>query len=147
MFDKTYLEDDNLIIETIFLKEKIAVDSIDDIVIISEFPSRKYALHMFFTKPIKYQPNKGWINRVISYIYLQNNNPYMIKRTYYDNEIEPLLLMIKKCLPEADYPDLKNSLYWRTNDGKNAFSKVKIIYSREKLSLANILTKHGMMKG
>lgn len=147
MFLNKYIEGDFLVIETIFFKEKIRIDSIDDVVIFNKYPSRKYAIYMFFTQPIKYEANKGWINRIFTFIHVHNNNPCTIKRTYYDHEIEPLLLMIKKCLPEADLPDLKKSSYWRTDDGTNIFSKMKVIYSREKLLLANIFRKHGMMKG
>ncbi|SDI19557.1 hypothetical protein [Chryseobacterium jejuense] len=147
MFDKCYLEGHFLVIENPFLKEKIAFNSIDDIVISSQFPSRKYSLYMFFSQPIQYEKKKGWWNKIICAIMNNNNNPYQIKRTYYDNEIEPLLALIKEGMPEADLPDLKNSLFWRTEDRKNAFSKMRVMYSREKMPLANILRKHGMMRG
>ncbi|WP_347217736.1 hypothetical protein [Chryseobacterium sp.] len=146
MLDKYYLEDHFLVLENPFLKEKIAFSSIDDIVIYHQFPSRKYSLYLFFTQPIQYEQKKGWLNKIICSIINNNNNPYQIKRTYYDNEIEPLLALLKKGLPEADLPDLKGSLFWRTDEGKNAFSHMKTMYSREKKSLADILKKHGMMR-
>lgn len=147
MFYKFSLEDSFLIIENTFLTEKIAINSIDDIVISSQFPSRKYSLYLFFTQPIQYEEKKGWWKKIICAIINNNNNPYQIKRSYYDNEIEPLLALIKKGLPEADLPDLKNSLFWRTDDGQNTFSKMKVMYSRERIPLADILRKHGMMRG
>lgn len=147
MFYKFSLENSFLIIENTFLTEKIAINSIDDIVISSQFPSRKYSLYLFFTQPIQYEEKKGWWNKIICAIINNNNNPYQIKRSYYDNEIEPLLALIKKGLPEADLPDLKNSLFWRTDDGQNTFSKMKVMYSRERIPLADILRKHGMMRG
>jgi hypothetical protein len=147
MFYKFSLENSFLIIENTFLTEKIAINSIDDIVISSQFPSRKYSLYLFFTQPIQYEEKKGWWNKIICAIINNNNNPYQIKRSYYDNEIEPLLALIKKGLPEADLPDLKNSLFWRTDDGKNIFSKMKVMYSRKRIPLADILRKHGMMRG
>lgn len=146
MFYKCSLEDSFLVIENTFFKEKIAVNSIDDIVISNEFPTRKYSLYMFFTQPVQYEPKKGWLNKIILLISNNNNNPYEIKRTYYDNEIEPLLILIKKGVPDADLPDLKNSLFWRANDGTNVFSKMKVMYSKDRLSLANIFRKHGMMR-
>ncbi|BAP30678.1 uncharacterized protein CHSO_1641 [Chryseobacterium sp. StRB126] len=147
MFYKFYSEDHFLILENRFLKEKIAFNSIDDIVISSQFPSRKYSLYMFFSQPVQYEQKKGWWNKIICAIMNNNNNPYQIKRTYYDNEIEPLLVLIKESLPEAEPLNLKDSLFWRTDNGTNIFSKMKVMYSRENLLLANILRKHGMMRG
>lgn len=147
MFHKFYSEDHFLILENPFLKEKIYFNSIDDIIISSQFPSRKYSLYMFFSQPVQYEEKKGWWNKIICAIINNNNNPYQINRSYYDNEIEPLLVLIKKGLPEADLPDLKNSLFWRTDDGKNTFSKMKVMYSKERIPLADILRKHGMMRG
>ena len=101
MFDKCYVEDHFLILENPFLKEKIAFNSIEDIVISSQFPSRKYSLYMFFSQPVQYEQKKGWWNKMICAIINNNNNPYQIKRTYYDNEIEPLLALLIKGLPES----------------------------------------------
>ncbi|MCS4302179.1 hypothetical protein [Chryseobacterium sp. BIGb0232] len=145
MFYKFSLNDSFLVIENTFLSEKIDINSIDDIVISNEFPAKKYSLYMFFTKPIQYEPKKGWLNKMIFLISNNNSNPYEIKRTYYDHEIEPLLILIKKGVPDADLPELKNSLFWRTDDGTNVFSKMKVMYSREKRSLTDIFKKHGMM--
>ncbi|MCJ7933445.1 MAG: hypothetical protein MUW56_07370 [Chryseobacterium sp.] len=137
-----YFKDNYLVIENSIMLEKIDVKSFDDIIIFYEFPGRKYKLNMFFTSPVKYEAKKGFINKIICSVFNHNNNPYEIKQTYYDINVERLLVMIKQCLTYADIPDLKNSIYWRTEDGKNIFQRTKLIYSKDNLSLTNVLKKH-----
>ncbi len=134
-----------LIIENYFMFEKIDIKSFDDIVISYEFPSQKYKLSMFFTTPVKYEANKGLINKIICLIFNHNNNPYEIKRSYYRKDIKPLLSLIKECLPEVHIPDLENSIFWRTQDEKNIFDKMQLIYSKSNLTLKNVLKKHKMI--
>lgn len=141
-----YRQDNYLIIENDFMLEKIDIQSFDDIIIFHEYPTRKYKIFMFFTHPVQYEPSKGFINKIICSIFNHNNNPYEIKRVYYDKDIETLLSMIKQCLPDADIPDLKDSIFWRTGDQQNSFSKTKLIYTKDQLSLPDVFRKHKMMK-
>lgn len=145
-FTTIYFKDQYLIIENSFMLEKIDVQSFDDIIISHEFPTRKYKLYLFFTQPVKYKPRKGFINKIICTIFNHNTNPYEIKRSYYDTSVEKLLPMIEQCLPDADIPDLRNSVFWRTQDEKNLFSKTILIYSKDKLSLTDVFKKHHMMR-
>ncbi|WP_261512526.1 hypothetical protein [Chryseobacterium paludis] len=126
--------------------EKIDITSFDDIIISHEFPTQKYKLYMFFTQPVKYEPRKGFINKLICAIFNRNNNPKEIKRSYYDTSVEKLLPMIKQCLPEANIPDLRNSVFWGTEDEKNGFQRTLHIYSKDKLSLTDVFKKHNMMR-
>jgi hypothetical protein len=144
-FTNIYFEGNYLIIEDSIMLEKIDIKSFDDIIISHEFPSRKYKLNMFFTNPVKYEPAKGFINKIICIIFNHNNNPYAIKRSYYDVNVERLLLMIKQCLPYANIPDLKNSVNWRTVEGKKVFQRTKLIYSKDNLSLTDVLKKHKIL--
>ena len=124
-FTNIYFKDNYLMIENSIVLEKIDIKSFDDIIIFHDFPRRKYKINMFFTNPVKYEPAKGFINKIICSIFNHNNNPYAIKRSYYDVNVEKLLLMIKQCLPYANIPDLKNSVNWRTVEGKKSLSKNK----------------------
>lgn len=144
-FTKIYFDRNYLIIENSIMLEKIDIKSFDDIIISHEFPSRKYKLNMFFKSPVKYEANKGFINKIVCAIFNHNNNPYEIKRSYYDVNVERMLSMIKQCLSDANIPDLKNSIYWKTEDGKNTFQRTKLIYSRDNLSLSDMLKKHRMI--
>ncbi|MFP3598678.1 hypothetical protein [Chryseobacterium sp. SIMBA_029] len=150
MMDSTnmYLKDHYLIIEDTFMLEKIDIRSFDDIIISHEFPTRKYKFYLFFTQSVQYEPNKGWINKIICAICNHNNNPYEIKRAYYDHDAEKLLSMIKQCLPEANIPEIKNSVFWRTEDEKNNISvpRTILVYSKDQLSLTEVLKKHKMMR-
>ncbi|MBT2622248.1 hypothetical protein [Chryseobacterium sp. ISL-6] len=145
-FNNIYFKDQYLNIENSFMLEKIDITSFDDIIISHEFPTRKYKLYMFFTQPVKYEPRKGFINKLICAIFNHNNNPKEIKRSYYDTSVEKLLPMIKQCLPEANIPDLRNSVFWGTEDEKNGFQRTLHIYSRDKLSLTDVFKKHNMMR-
>lgn len=145
-FTSIYFKDHYLMIDHTFMLEKIDIHSFDDIIIFHEFPTRKYKIFMFFTHPVQYDPNRGFINKIICAIFNHNNNPYEIKKTYYDNSIEKLLPMIKQCLPDANIPDIKNSVFWKTEDEKTAFNRMKLIYSKDRLSLTNVLKKHKIMR-
>lgn len=146
-FTNIYFKDNYLVIEDSVMLGKIDINSFDDIIISHEFPRRTYKLNMFFTKPVQYEPKKGFINKIICIIFKHNNNPNEIKRSYYDVNAERLLLMIEQCLPDADIPDLKNSVYWKTTDKKMFFDNVKLIYSKEGLGLSDVLRKHNMLIG
>ncbi|ANF49092.1 hypothetical protein A0O34_00315 [Chryseobacterium glaciei] len=141
-----YCKNNYLVIENNFMLEKIDSKSFDDIIIFHEYPTRKYKIFMFFTNPVQYEPQKGFINKIICSIFNHNNNPYEIKRVYYDHDIEVLLPILKQCLPDAQIPDLKNSLFWRTEEDKNSVPKTKLVYSKDKLSLTDVFRKHKMMK-
>lgn len=141
-----YLKDHFLIIEDSFMLEKIDIRSFDDIIISSEFLTRKYKFYFFFTQPVQYEPRKGFINKIICAIFNHNNNPYEIKRTYYDDDAELLLSMIKKCLPEANIPEIKNSAFWRTEEEKNSIPRTILTYSKDQLSLTDVFKKHHMMR-
>lgn len=144
-FTCTYFKDHYLIIEDSIMLEKIDITSFDDIIIFNQFPTRKYKIFMFFTHPVQYDPNKGFINKIICAIFKHNNNPYEIKRTYYDSSIEKLLPMLRECLPGANIPDIKNSVFWRTEGEKTSIPGTILIYSKDKLSLTDVFRKHHMM--
>ena|GEM_PF-6942445 len=143
-----YCKDHFLIIKNSFMLEKIDIKSFDDIIISHEFPTRKYKFYLFFTQPVRYEPTKGWINRMICAIFNHNNNPYEIKRAYYDHDAEKLLSLIQQNLSEANIPEIKNSVFWRTEDEKNNISvpRTILVYSKHKLSLTDVFKKHTMMR-
>jgi len=150
MIDSTnmYCKEHFLVIENSFMLEKMDIRSFDNIIVSHEFPTRKYKFYLFFTQPVQYEPSKGWINKIICAIFNHNNNPYEIKRTYYDHDAEKLLSMIKQCLPEASIPEIKNSVFWRTEDKKNNISvpRTILVYSKDHLSLTEVFKKHKMGK-
>ena len=55
MFYKIYSENNDLIIETFFLKEKIAINSIDDIIISYHRGWNEHKLLTYFNKPVQYE--------------------------------------------------------------------------------------------
>ncbi|MCX8534125.1 hypothetical protein [Chryseobacterium luquanense] len=124
-FSNIYFKDNYLVIEDSIMLGKIDINSFDDIIISHEFPRLTFKFNMFFTKPVIYEPKKGFINKIVCIIFNYNNNPREIKRSYYYVNAEKLLSMIEKCLPDADIPDLKNSIYWKTTDKKMIFDNVR----------------------
>ncbi|WP_165585192.1 hypothetical protein [Chryseobacterium soli] len=56
--------------------------------------------------------------------------------------------MIKQSLPETNIPEIKNSVFWRTEDEKNNISvpRTIVVYSKDQLSLNEVFKKHKMMR-
>lgn len=146
MFYKFYIENNHLIIEDSIALKKIDITSFDDIIISHNYPTRKYHVSMFFTKPVKYEPRQGFLNKIICAIFKHNNsNSLEIKNTYYDVDMEQLLINIKQILPTANIPNLDSNILWNTEDEGMNFRKTKLVYSREGLGLKQVMLKHKIL--
>lgn len=145
MANKFYIENNNLIIEDIIMLEKIKISSFDDIIISRIYPKNKYRIFMFFSNPIEYEAKKGIFNKMICAIFKHNNNPLEIKRVYYDSDAEQLLNIIKQILPSANIPNIKDSVFWKTEDEDINFKRTKLVYSRDGLGLKQVMLKHKIL--
>lgn len=145
MFYKFYIEDKHLVIEDSIVLKKVDVTSFDDIIISYNYPTRKYHVSMFFTKPVKYEPRQGFLKRMICAIFKHNNDLMEIKRVYYDSDTEKLLNIIKQILPSANIPNIKDSVFWKTDDEGMRFHRTKLVYSREGLGLKQVMLKHKIL--
>ncbi|MFC1222418.1 hypothetical protein ACFE6N_01340 [Pedobacter sp. BG31] len=150
MFYKIYLENNELIIQTFFLKEKIAIDSIDDIIIFYNRSFNKHKLFTYFNKPVQYElTRKSWFYQMLFQIFLVfNTEKFRIYRVY-ENEIITLMFsLLKPYLPtliETKYLDLDNSFIWMTEDEGGHFKQTKLVYSREGLGLKRVMLKHKIL--
>lgn len=143
MSNKFYIENNNLIIENFIMLGKIKISSIDDIIISRIYPKNKYRIFIFFTNPVEYDAKKGFFNKIIYSIFKNNNNPMEIKRVYYDSDTEQLLNTIKQILPLANIPNIKDSLFWKTEDENTNFKRTKLVYSREGFGLSLVCEAGG----
>ncbi len=150
MFYKIYLENDDLIIETFFLKEKITIDSIDDIIIFYNRSFNKHKLFTYFNEPVQYElTRKSWLYQMLFQIFLVfNTEKFRIYRVY-ENEIIALMFsLLKPYLPtliETKDLDLAHSFTWMTYDEGGQFKQMKLAYSREGLGLKRVILKHKIL--
>ena len=101
---------------------------------------------MFFINPVEYEPRKGFLNKIVCFIFKHiSSNFFEIKNTYYDADVEQLLLNIKKILPAADIPNMDDSIIWNIEDDGMHFHNTKLVYSREGLSLIKVMLKHKIL--
>lgn len=150
MFYKIYLDNDFLIIESFFLKEKIKIDSIDDILILHDRNGVSHKLFMYFNQPIELLLIKtSFFNKILFNLYLTfNNNRYQILRLYDDNLILKICSLLQKDLQSLEVPsNLDESFLWRTTDDGMVFKKIKLIYSKENSGLKQVLSKRKILLG
>jgi hypothetical protein len=150
MFYKIYLENNDLIIETFFLKEKIAIDSIDDIIIFYNRGFNKHKLYTYFNKPVQYElTRKSWFYQILFEIFLAfNTEKFRIYRLY-ENEVIALMFSLLRpylsTLIETKDLDLANSFIWMTYDEGGQFKQMKLVYSKEGLGLKRVMLKHKIL--
>lgn len=150
MFYKIYLENNDLIIETFFLKEKIAIDSIDDIIISYHRGWNEHKLFTYFDKPIQYElTRRSWFYQMLFQIFLAfNTEKFRIYRAYDNELITSMFSLLKPYLPtliETKDLDLANSFTWMTYDERGQFKQMKLVYSREGLGLKRVMLKHKIL--
>ncbi|MGU3373950.1 hypothetical protein [Chryseobacterium sp. M5A1_1a] len=151
MFYKKYLEDNYLVIESFLLKEKIAINSINDIVILHDRGWNEHKLFMYFNQPVEYELTKSSIfYRILFRLFLNfNSNNFKILRSYEDDFITEILNLLKLNLPtliETQYLDLNHSFTWRIFDDGMWFKQIKLVYSKENYGLKKVLLKYGFLK-
>ncbi|KQM68538.1 hypothetical protein ASE74_23985 [Pedobacter sp. Leaf216] len=150
MFYKIYLENNDLIIETFFLKEKIAIDSIDDIIIFYNRGFNKHKLYTYFNKPVQYElTRKSWFYQILFEIFLVfNTEKFRIYRLY-ENEVIALMFSLLRpylsTLTETKDLDLAHSFTWMTYDEGGQFKQMKLVYSRDGLGLKRVMLKHKIL--
>ncbi|SDD43496.1 hypothetical protein [Pedobacter soli] len=150
MFYKIYLENNDLIIETFLLKEKIAINSIDDIIISYHRGWNEHKLFTYFNKPVQYElSRKTWFYKILFQIFLMfNTEKFRIYRAYDNELITRMFSLLKPYLPtlvETKNLDLRNSFIWMTFDEGGQFKQMKLVYSREGLGLKRVMLKHKIL--
>lgn len=150
MFYKIYLENDELIIETFFLREKIATSSIDDIIILYHRGWNEHKLFTYFDKPVQYElTRKSWFYQMLFQIFLAfNTEKFRIYRAYNNELITRMFSLLKPYLPsliETKNLDLDNSFIWMSYDEGGQFKQMKLVYSREGLGLKRVMLKHKIL--
>jgi hypothetical protein len=146
MFYKIYLENNDLVIETFFLKEKIVMNSIDDIIISYHRGWNEHKLFTYFNKPVQYElTRKSWFYQIFLAF---NTEKFRIYRAYDNELIASIFSFLKPYLPsliETKNLDLKHSFTWTTCDEGGQFSQMKLVYSREGLGLKRVMLKHKIL--
>ena len=148
MFYKIYLDNNYLIIESFFLKEKIKINSIDDIVILHDRNRTSHKLFMYFSQPIEFSIVKASIfYKGLLKIYLFFNvNRFQILRRYDDQLILKMCSLLQSNLQALEVPStLDDSFLWRTTDDGMVFKKIKLIYSKNNLGLKQVLLKRKIL--
>lgn len=148
-FFKVYHNNSNLIIENPFVREIMPFDSIDDILIFRSQERGKFKVFIFTLSPVVAEAkSEGFINKsVLSAFRFFNNNSNEIKTHFEEKELNTLLKILSDNLDYVFIPnDLENSFLWMETDNGFQIKGIKLIYSKSKLSLAEVLKKHNILR-
>ncbi|EJL74651.1 hypothetical protein [Chryseobacterium populi] len=137
-----------LIFETFFLLQKVSFDSIEDILISHVQVQTKHKISIYLNQPlINELKSETFVNKLLFFVFRAfNKNPYEIIAQYENTELAALLRIFKENLDHTTIPDdLDKSILWRTVDQGLRIPGTKLIYSKNKLGLAEVLKKHHLL--
>lgn len=138
-----------LVDENLLMISKINLQSIDEILIFHYTPSGSHRFYMFLNQPIQYELKQNTFlhKSLFSVFKIFNNDSYAIKKVYQDTYLQQILKMIEDHLHGTALPiNLDQSFAWQTVDQGVNFRKVKLIYSKNGLSLGEVMRKHKIFK-
>lgn len=147
-FITIFKKDQFLCLESFFLTEKISFDSVEDVLIFHMSKQQSHRVYIFLNKPIMYElKSESFFNKILFSIFkIFNKNPLEIKTELEEKELSLLLEILEENLDNVLIPnDLDNSILWRTIDKGIKIPRTKLIYSKNKLSLADVLKKHKIL--
>lgn len=145
---KAYIENEFLIIESFFLKEKIRIKSIDDIIILHHRGWNEHRIFIYLSEPIQHDLVKNsFFNKILYQIFiLSKPAKYKIQEAYNDELIINILRILKQHLPTLEEPkDLDSSHIWMVIDEGMHFHITKLVYSRKGLGLKQVMLKHKIL--
>lgn len=138
-----------LIIENFYRSEKIKIDSIEEILIFHHGERYNNRINFYLNSAIIYeQKGKNIFNKILFNIFtFFHKEKYVIEEKYHDPVLIKLLNTLNNNLPSIIVPkDLENSMFWKTIDNGYSFPMVKLIYSRKKMSLKDVLKKYNKIQ-
>ncbi|SDQ42573.1 hypothetical protein SAMN05421664_1562 [Chryseobacterium soldanellicola] len=148
-FFTIYLKNNDLVIENSFTAQKIRLDSIDDVIIFSAQERGRFKVFIFTTLPIITEAkSETFINKLVfSAFKTFNKNSNEIKTHFEEKEVNTLLKILADNLDNVMISnDLEGSLLWRETDNGFTIKGIKLIYSKNKLGLAEVLKKHNILR-
>lgn len=142
-----YSKNGNLIIESkiIRVREIISYQHIDDIIIKHVNEVYDHEMDIFLSQSVKYEnAGNNLIHKILFQIFLlfhQNKRKVNISQSNEDLLI--ILNEIKSNLPKTVIPpDLDKSLFWKEVSDNHSFPLVKLVFSKNNLSLFEVLKKY-----
>ncbi|WP_415324822.1 hypothetical protein [Chryseobacterium sp. MMS23-Vi53] len=141
-------KDQFLCLESLFMAEKISFDSIEDVLIFHVSEQQDLRVYIFLNKPIIYElKSEKFFNKILFSVFkIFNKNPLEIKTQLERNNLLTLLKLLENNLNNVLIPnDLDNSILWRTVDNGIQIPRTKLIYSKNNLSLTEVMRKHKIL--
>lgn len=148
-FFTIYLKNNDLVIENSFTTEKIRLDSIDDVIIFHAQERGRFKIFIFSNLPVIFEAkSETFINKLVLSVFKTfNKNSNEIKTHFEEKEVNTLLKILADNLDNVMIPnDLERSLLWRETDNGFQIKGTKLIYSKDKLGLAEVLKKHKILR-
>lgn len=142
-----YSKNGSLIIESTLVKvrEIIMYRDIDDIIIKRVNEVYDNQMDVYLSNPIRYENSgKNFIHSIVFQIFLFfHRNKKIINMSYSNNDLLLILNEMKNNIPLKEIPDsLDKSLFWKEVSDNFSFPMVKLIFSRNNLSLFEVLNKY-----
>lgn len=147
-FPTISLKNNFLIFETFFLLQKVSLDSIEDILISHVQVQTRHKISIYLNQPVINELKPGtFINKLLFLVFKAfNKNPYEIIAQYETAELATLLKIFKENLDHTTIPDdIHRSILWRTVDQGIQIPRTKLIYSKNRLGLADVLKKYRLL--
>lgn len=141
---KAYVKNGYLFIENFFLIEKINLDTIDNILIFHHGERYENRICFYLLEPIIYEcPSKTFWSKLLFNIFLFfNKERLIVEDQYHNHDLSIILNELKDNLKEVEIPTLEGSMFWKTRDNGYEIPMVKLIYSKKRLGLVNVLRKY-----
>lgn len=146
-----YTKNSSLIIDSriIKIREIIAYKSIEDIIITHVNETYDNEMLIFLSKNIEYENiGKYFFHKILYLIYLFfHRTRNRITISYSNSDLLLILDEVKNNLSNVNIPtSLDKSLFWNENSNSFNCSQVKLIYSKNNLSLSDVLKKYNKIK-